>query len=227
MRSYYHCLTARYRRRRAALVTVFGSVAAEAAVISFIVLFFSLFGSDGAARLDTVRITLMTASFFTAAGLAACFLSAFICDRKTARHSRYTYLDIQEKAAVISVYSGEMNILGRKAVFRELYLIPFAGFVSAAPSANGRKYTIRGKIRHYGMESDHLGYHIKNGDICFDNIWLNTGSFEELGEAVLPARFGSPARICGVLTKAKKRFDELPKPKKYEFREADFIRRRP
>ncbi|MBP5605640.1 MAG: hypothetical protein J6X60_08875, partial [Ruminiclostridium sp.] len=77
------------------------------------------------------------------------------------------------------------------------------------------------------MESDHLGYHTKNGDICFDNIWLNAGSFEELDGAELPARFGSPARICGALTKAKKRFDELPRPKKYEFREADFIRRRP
>ena len=118
-----------------------------------------------------------------------------------------------------------MRILGRNAVFRELYLIPFGKLESVSPS--GRKLVIRGEIRRYGMESDFLGYHIKKGDIEFDRPWLNIGSFVTLRTAELPCYFGDPAKICEAISAAKKRFDEAPKPQKHQFREADYIRRRP
>lgn len=227
MRSYYHCSTAKYRKRKAVLLTLTGSVCAEAAVIAFIVLFFGLFASDGSFAVDTVQALLVTAAAFIVAGLLVCFISAAVCDKRSARHSRYTYLDIQLKAAVISVYSGEMRILGRNAVFRELYLIPFSELVSAEPSHGGRKLLIRGRMRRYGMESDFLGYHVRNGNIEFDRMWLEVGSFESIDFAELPAYFGDPAKISAVLAEAKKRFDEMPKPKKHDPRIGMPAARRP
>ena len=227
MRSYFHCSTVKFRRRRSVVLVLTGAVCAEAAVTAFIVMFFGLFGTEGVRSDDLTRDMLIIAAAFVVAGLAVCFISSAAADRKAARHSRYTYLDIQLKAAVISVYSGEMTILGKNAVFRELYLIPFRDFGSAAPSADGKKLVIRGKLRRYGMESDFLGYHVRGGDIEFDRMWLNVGSYRELDEAEFPPYFGSPARIGAALSEAKKRFDELPKPKKHEFHEAAFIRRRP
>ena len=214
MRSYFHCSTAKFRRRRSAVLILVGSVCAEAAVITFIVLFLSSLGSDRAAAGTLTRSMLLTAGLFVVLGLAVCFLSAFSADKKSERHSRYTFLDIQLKAAVISVYSGEMKILGQNAVFRELYLVPFSDLRSAEPCANGRKFVIRGKIRRYGMESEFLGYHVRGGDIEFDRMWLNVGGFRELESAVIPAYFGNPAKVCASLTEAKKRFDEMPDPRK-------------
>ena len=77
------------------------------------------------------------------------------------------------------------------------------------------------------MDSDFLGYHVRGGDCEFDRMWLNEGCFEELDEAVIPASFGKPERLCKALAEAKKRFDEIPPPRRYVFREADFVRRRP
>ena len=227
MRSYFHCSTARLHRRRTAVLILSGSVCAESAVISFVVMFFALFGADGSVDRSLARAMLLTAAAFVTAGLVICFAAASSLDKRAARHSRYTYLDIQLRSAVISVYSGETEVFGENAVFREIYLIPFGDFISAAPSRNGKKLVIRGKIRRYGMKSDLLGYHVRNGDIEFDRMWLNHGAYKELGQVSLPAYFGSPAKISEALLEAKKRFDEIPKPKKHEFREADFIRRRP
>lgn len=226
MRSYFHCSTSKFRRRKAVVLTLAGSVCAEAAVISFIVMFFGLFGSESAND-ALAQTAFLIAALFTALGMTVCFTAAAVLDKRSARHSRYTYLDIQLKCAVISVYSGEMRILGRSAVFRELYLIPFKELESVSPSRNGRRLVIRGKLRRYGMESDFLGYHVRGGDVEFDRMWLNVGSFEELHAAELPAYFGDAGKICSAIADAKKRFDEIPRPKKHEFREADFIRRRP
>lgn len=227
MRSYFHCSTAKLRRRRTAALILIGSVCAESAVIAFVVMFFGLFGADGSVDHSLSRTMLVTAAAFVVAGLALCFSAAVSYDRRSARHSRYTYLDLQLKAAVISVYSGEMEVFGEKAVFRELYLIPFKDLISAEPSRNGKKLEIRGKIRRYGMESEFLGYHVRNGDIEFDRMWLNYGAFVTLDRAEIPAYFGSPVKICAAILEAKKRFDEIPKPKKHEFRESDRVRRRP
>lgn len=224
MRSYFHCQTFRFARRKAVWLTLTGSVFAEAAFISFIILFFGMFGSENS---SPSPVLLYAAAGSVTAGLALCLLTAFSADRKTARHSRYTYADIQLKFAAVSLYAGEMRINGFNTIFRELYVIPFGSFVSAAPDENGKKIIIRGKIRRYFMDSDFLGYHIRGGDCEFDSMLLNASGFEEMNEVVIPACFGKPERLCKSLTEAKKRFDEIPPPRKHVFREADFVRRRP
>lgn len=224
MRSYFHCHTFRFARRKAVWLTLIGSVFAEAAVISFIILFFGMFGSENSAPSP---ILAFAAAGSVIIGLALCLFTAFSADRKAARHSRYTYADIQLKFAAVSLYAGDARINGYPTVYRDLYVIPFGTFVSAEPSGNGRNIVIRGKIRKYSMDSDFLGYHVRGGDCEFDRMWLNFGCFEELDEAVIPASFGRPESLCKALTEAKKRYGEIPPPKKYVFREADFVRRRP
>ena len=224
VRSYFHCVTARYRRRASAVTTLAGAVCAETAVIVFIVMFFRIFGSED----RSVSFELIAAAGISVtAGLLIYLAASLSARRKTAMHSRYTYADIQLKFAVISRYSGEMKVFGEKTVFRELYYIPFSDLVSAVPSRNGKKIVITGKVRYYGAASDSLGYHVRGGAIEFDRWWLNYGSYTELPGFEFPAVFGDPAMLCESLNAAKKRFDEIPKPKPHVFKEAEFIRRRP
>ena len=223
MRSYFHCSTSRFGRRASVMTILAGSVAAETSLIAFIVFWFGFFAGETGA----FTAMLITAAAAVPAGMAVCLLAALRARKKTAMHSRCTYADIQLKAAVISRYAGQVTVYGKKNVWRDLWYIPFQQFVSAEPSRNGKSFIIRGKIRVYGMASDSLGYHVKNGDIEFDRWWLAHGCYTELDRLELPALFGDPKRICASLNEAKKRFDELPKPKKHVFREADRIRRRP
>ena len=223
MRTYYHCATGRIKRLTAALIAFTAILSSEIAAIAFFVLFFNLFGSPSEAL---VKQMLMTAGTAVLSGLALSFFIAAAGKTRIERCSRYTFMDIQLKAAVISRYSSAWTAGGRRLIYRELYYIPFRDFVSALPSKSGRKMVIRGKVRYFSMSSGNLGYHVKDGDIEFDRWWLNSGGWEEREETVLPALFGPPARICEALTKAKKRFDELPAPKEHVFREASFVRRR-
>lgn len=226
MRSYFHCSTARYSRHASIVIVLVGSACAETAVISFVVMFFGIFGTLGGASWDASAEMLTVAGFSVLTGLAVCFISAFSAKRKTVMNSRYTFLDIQQKSFVISIYDKEFSYAGGKEVYRMLYRVPFSEFVSAEPSRNGKKLIIKGKIYLYGLPSDSLGYHVRGGDIEFDRWWLNSGGYEALTEAQVPSRFGDAARICKVLTDAKRSFDDIPKPAKREFKEADFIRRR-
>lgn len=224
MRSYFHCATSSYRRRLSVTAVLAGSVGAETAVISFIVMFFGVFASDNT---EAVPALLTTAAVSVTAGLLICLAAALSARKKVVMHSRYTFADIQLKFAVISRYSGEMKVLDEKCVFRELWYIPFDGFVSAEPSRSGKHIVIRGNIRYYGAESDSLGYHVSNGAIEFDRWWFNHGGFTEMQVLEFPAVFGDPARLCDSLNEAKKRFDAIPKPRPHFFKEADSIRRRP
>ena len=202
MRSYYHCVTSHFGRRAASAVTVIAAACAGAAFTAFIVTYFGILTSNGELSLSP----LTAAAGVIAGGLLVCLMLRLSADKKTAMHSRYTFLDIQLKFAALSIYSGEVRIHGEKAVIRELYLIQFDKFVSAAPSRSEKKLILKGKMRHYVMDSRDLGYHIRDGNAEFDRWWLNHGAFEELDSAEVAALFGSPKRVC----------DSLPKPKPRE-----------
>ena len=212
MRSYFHCATARFGRRAASAVTVIAAACAGAAFTAFIVTYFGILTSRGTLSPGP----LAAAAAVIAGGLALCLKLKLSADKKTAMHSRYTFLDIQLRFAALSIYSGEIRRRGEKVVIRELYLIPFDSFVSAAPSRSGRKILLRGRMRHYVMDSRDLGYHIRDGSAEFDRWWLNHGAFTEIDGAEIPVLFGSPRRVCTALKKAKERFDALPKPKPRE-----------
>ncbi len=223
MRSYFHCVTSRFVRKAARTAVLAGSFAAEAAVIMFMLFWFGLLGTDSP---GTVRQLPAAAGAVIAAGLAVCAAALLNAEHKVRMHSRYTYADIQLKFAVLSRYDGIYNIDGERAVWRVLCYIPFADFVSAEPSPNGKKIVITGRIREYAMDSDFLGYHVRSGAIEFDRPSLEQRSFTELSVLEFPAAFGDPRRLCDALNEAKKRFDELPKPKKHVFHESEAARRR-
>ncbi len=223
MRSYFHCVTSRFGRRAVGNAVLVGSFAAEAALILLMLFWFGLLGTENPVMMWQLPAA---AAVIIAAGLAFCVFPALSAVKKTRMHSRYTYADIQLKFAVLSRYDGTYNIDGERAVWRVLCYIPFSDFESAEPSRNGRKIVITGRIREYAMDSDYLGYHVRNGAIEFDRPWLEQRSFTELSVLEFPAVFGRPQRLCDALNEAKKRFDELPKPKKYIFKESEAVRRR-
>ena len=224
LRSYFHCQTNKYRRRSSAVIVCTAAFFAEIALISFFVLFFNMFSAPDSDIMLQMTVTAGASLFI---GLALCLAVYEINLRIIRRKSRYTYLDIQLKAIVYSRYSGDFRILGHKKVYRELYIIPLKEFKAAEYCKNGKNILIKGKIRHYSLESDNLGYHIRNGDIEMDKWWLNHGGFSEEESVVITDRFGETGRIISVIEAAKKRFDSLPPPKAYQFKEADFIRKRP
>ena len=223
MRSYFHCVTSRFGRRAAKVMLIAGTISAEAALITFMLFWFGVLGAQ---MTDMLRLLPAAAGAAVLAGLGVCVWVSLSAEKKVRMNSRYTFADIQLKFAVLSRYDGIYDIDGENAVWRVLCYVPFTDFISAEPSRNGKKIVITGRIREYAMDSDFLGYHIRNGSIEFDRPWLEENSYTEYSVMEFPAVFGNPQKLCDSLVEAKKRFDELPKPKPYKFKEPEIIRKR-
>lgn len=192
-------------------------------MITFFVLILNFF----TARDDGLILQMLSIIFgLIFLGLFICFVTAQLGYKKIRRNSRYTYIDIQEKAVILSLYGGEYRMSGEKIIVRELYLMPFEEIKSITPEKNGHGVILSGTFRRYSMNSANLGYHIKDGEIVFDRQWLNIGGFEEIKTVRIPSLFGSQKRVMDSLKEGKKHYLEIPKPKPYVFKEADFIRRR-
>lgn len=196
---------------------------AEICVAAFFVLIFNFLT---ARNYDVIGQMLGIICGVILGGMGLCFFMAESVHKKIRRNSRFTYVDIQQKFLVFSAYGGEYRVSGEKIIVRDLYYVPFSALKSIEKDKNGRFLTLGGEIRHYCMNSDNLGYHVKDGDIIFDREWLNIGGFEQVQSVRIPAVFGKIAKLSGAVTEGYKRYIEAPKPKPYVFREADFIRRR-
>lgn len=155
-----------------------------------------------------------------------CFAAAEFSYKKIRRHSRYTYLDIQLKFIIFSFYGGEYHSGGRRIIVRDLYYIPLDGLKNVTPEKKGGGVILSGDFRHYCMNSENLGYHVKDGEISFDREWLNIGGFEKITSVRIPRAFGKAEKVINSIGYALERYNNLPKPKPYVFKEADFIRRR-
>lgn len=223
MREYFHFVPHRIQTRTRKMLIFTAVLCAEMCVAAFFVLIFNILT---AFNLDVIIRMLITISGIILAGMVICFGMAAISHRKVRRGSRYTYLDIQQKAMIFSLYGGEYRVQGEKVITRDIYYIPFSELKSIEPEKNGKGVILTGKIRHYSMNSEFMGYHVTDGDIVFDRQWLNIGGFEKIDSVRIPHVFGKSERVIQSVKEAYKRFVETPKPKPYVFREADFIRRR-
>ena len=223
MPSFFHCRTEKYQYRSRAAILCIAAFCTEIALISFFVMFFNIFGAPDR---DILLQMLFLAGGSVFSGLSLCLIIYESTRTIIRRKSRYTYLDIQLKAIVFSRYSKAFRVLGNKKIYRELYIIPLKELNSVSVQGDGKKILIKGKMRRYSLDSDNLGYHVKNGDIEMDRWWLNSGGFTETDSLVIDESFGKSEKVVSVLNAAKKRFDELPPPRAYEFKEAEFIRRR-
>ncbi len=224
MPRYFHCRTGGYSARGKAVILCTAAFCAEICVAAFFVLIFNYCTTPDHGT-SVAMLTVICAAL--AYGMTICLLAAELSLKKVRRHSRYTYLDVQQKGFVLSVYAGEYRIMGKKAVLRDLYYVPFRGITLAELCEDGKNIVITGEIRHFCMNSDNLGYHIVDGDFDFDRSILNVSGFDAKKQLRLPPVFGKPADIMRSLSEAYSEWRAIPAPKPRSFHEADFIRRRP
>lgn len=223
MKRYFHFRTADIQRKTVSLLIFASVLCAEICIAAFFVLIFNFLTVR---NYHVIFQMLVIICGVILAGLIFCFAVWELSQRKTMRGARYTYLDIQEKAIILSVYGGEYRGVDGKVIVRDLYYIPFEQLKGITEEKEGKGVILTGKIRHYGMNSDFLGYHIKDGDVLFDRQWLNIGGFRQLDSVKIPFVFGSNKCVYKSVVEGYRKFLEIPKKVPYTFKEADFIRRR-
>ncbi len=223
MRNFFHFSPVKLRKTIQRTVMITACFCAEICIAAFIVLIFNFLT---ARNYQVIFYMIAVICITILAGMLICFFTEMLLSRKIRRCSRYTYVDIQLKTLIYSAYAGEYSISGERVVIRDIYYIPFAALSKAEISKNGRNIVVTGKMRHYCMNSHNLGYHVVDGEVQFDRALLNESSFETIETLRIPAVFGNPSKLCGAIEEAKERFEEIPAPKPYVFKEADFIRRR-
>ncbi len=195
----------------------------EICVAAFIVLIFNF---ATARNYDVIIQMLAVICGVILSGMLFCLVVSETSHKKIRMGSRYTYVDIQRKAVIFSAYGGDYRMNRERMVMRELYYMPFSDFKSLEKDKSGKHIVVSGNFRRYIMNSDNLGYHIKDGDVDFDRRWLNIGGFEEVQTVRIPSVFGKRDSLYESIKGAYAKFLAEPKPKPYVFKEADFIRRR-
>lgn len=222
MRTYFHWNPAPLLRRRKNLILCAAAFCAEVCVAAFFILIFNFCTAPDE---DVLTRMLAVICATILAGMLFCLITEEAYGKRIRRRSRYTYLDLQLRGMVYSAYAGEYRVAGERIIVRDVYYIPYASLT--AVETERRAVVLTGELRHYCMNSENLGYHIKNGDFEFDHPYLNMAGFAREERLRIPDVFGSAERAADSIQAAKRRFDALPAPKPYVFREADFIRRRP
>lgn len=224
MSKYLHCWTDAYSKRAKTIILCTAAICSETCIAAFFVMIFNICAAQPS-FVSAAMIILISATICV--GMLICLAAAELSNKKIKRHSRYTYLDIQPKGFILSIYAGEYRILGEKTILRDIYYVPFRGIRLAELCADGKNILITGEIRHFCMNSDNLGYHISDGDFDFDRPLLNVSGFETKNQLKLPPVFGKPTALMKTLSTAYKEWQNLPVSKPKTFCEADFIRRRP
>ncbi|MGN1340275.1 MAG: hypothetical protein ACI4WS_08280 [Oscillospiraceae bacterium] len=218
---FFHADTTKYRRRLKAtvitvLVPLFG-------VCVFCAVNILLNISSGAGR---ELITLLSGVIVgcCAVGIITVFVAVYYTNKLTARHNRFTYLDILPEGFVFSLYAGEYRRYSRQVILRKLYLVPFSGLeeISRDPKSAPCTLLVKGEVRYYLCESGRLGYHVDEDDhIQFDSPELNEHGFEKLERLEISGWFGSTKKIERAL---RYFLDEYRnKPAKKPFNIADFV----
>lgn len=222
MRAYFHWSPVPSERRRKNMLLCAAAFCGEVCVAAFFVLIFNVCTAPDRGVIFRM-LTVIGGTLL--AGMIVCLITGAVFERKIRRRSRYTYLDLQLKGMVYSAYAGEYRVGGERMIIRDIYYIPFGSLTSV--TAEKRSIVLSGRISHYCMKSVNLGYHVRNGDFEFDHPYLNIGGYAVEEHLKIPNVFGSVKRAADSIGEAKRRFDALPAPKPYVFREADYIRRRP
>jgi len=221
IRTYFHFVPKKEEKRLKKLLFSVSVLCSEICIAAFIVLIFNFLT---ARNYDVIFQVTGAICAVILVGMIICFASAELSHRKIRRNSRYTYLDIQLKFIIFSAYGGEYTSGGERIIVRDLYYIPLKELKAAESPKKG--IILTGKIRHYCMNSENLGYHIKDGEAVFDREWLNIGGFEEIETVNIPPIFGKSERVLRSINYSLERYAQIPPPKPYVFKEADFIRRR-
>lgn len=221
---FFHADTTKYRRRLRGtaiivLVPLFG-VCVFCAVN--ILLNLGAGNSSGILKLMALVIVLCVL-----AGTATMFAAALLAKKYTARHSRFTYLDILPDGFVFSLYAGEFRNWDDQVILRRLYFVPFSGIeeISRDQKASPCSLTVKGKVRCYFEESGRLGYHVgEDGHTQFDSPELNERGFETPDKLEINGWFGSTKKIQTSLEHYLAEFRAIPEKKPFNI--AEHITRR-
>lgn len=221
MRQYFHCDTTVYKRRFKAVVAALLTPLIAACVFCAANVIFNM-RSDGDRGFAIFMVFAVVGC--VALGMIICFAAAYVTDKKSRRHARYTYFDILPHGMVYSRYAGEHMLYGERTIYRRLCYIPFAQLT--AVSRDGKQspssITLMGEIREYFFSSDNLGYHIgEDGDICFDNAELNERFFEKRQKLVISGDFGNTRQLERSIQHYLELFRNAPAKKQFNI--ADHI----
>lgn len=223
--NYFHAFTKKYNKRRnVALVLIIAPVAEFSMMIIWAVMF-------NIKRADDIEFILpygIIAGAGIAGGMLLCWLCCGICEVYVRNSRKYTYFEIQQKAAVFCKYKGSYRIFGKKTVLSMVCVIPMKTYEKAFLDEKKKHIILTGKIHIYEGDQKMLSYHIKDGSPVFDKWWYNEAenSYKTVDMIRLPMDFEHPGRIAAALGKAKLEFEAIPPKKEYVFKESAIVRRR-
>lgn len=218
---FFHADTTKYRRRLKAtvitvLVPLFG-------VCVFCAVNILLNLGSGISRSLILLFSGVIAGC-CAVGIITVFVAAYFAKKYTARHNRFTYLDILPEGFVFSLYAGEFHRYSRQVIMRKLYYVPFAGLeeISRDPKNSPCTLLVKGEVRYYLCESDRLGYHVdEENHLQFDSPELNERSFEKLDRLEITGWFGSTKRLERSIRHFLEEYRTIPEKKPFNI--ADFV----
>lgn len=221
---FFHADTTKYRRRLKAtvitvLVPLFG-------VCVFCAVNILLNISSGAAK-SFIALLAGVIAGCAAVGVIAVFVAVYFTYKFTARHNRFTYLDILPEGFVFSLYAGEFRRYSEQVILRRLYFVPFSGVeeISRDPKNSPCSLLIKGEIRSYLCETNRLGYHVdEDNHLQFDSAELNEKGFEKLESLEISGWFGSTKRIEQALRHYLEEYRAIPEKKPFNI--SDFISRK-
>jgi hypothetical protein len=151
-----------------------------------------------------------------------------ITERCVRAHSRYTYVEIGLKDIIVSLYAGSFTHRRETTTLRRMFVIPLEEFEAAEIVKDG-KVRVTAKtaaIREYVGNSDRLGYYFVEGTLHHTENYYQCWGFTATNEMFIPQKFENKIEIIKSIYSAKERFDNLPPPKPYVFKEMAFIKTR-
>lgn len=183
MRDYFHVNTTGITKRSSKAIAAVGIILMLPCLLCFISLFFDF------RQLYDNSFTLTRLAVIGGCVLAWMLLSFAIyafARTKVRRQSRFTYFEIQLNNAVLSRYTGSVKSYGKRIYVRQLYIIPFDKVSITMKNGN---IIFKGDIRRYEGDNEYLGYHIRRGELKFDNWWYDNNGFTKVETLVLPYNF--------------------------------------
>lgn len=221
---FFHADTTKYRRRlKGTAIIVLVPLFGVCVFCAVNILLNLSSGSPG----GLIRLMALVIVLCVLAGTVTMFAAAFLAKKYTARHSRFTYLDILPDGFVFSLYAGEFRNWNDLVILRRLYFVPFSDVeeISRDQRSGPLSLTIRGKVRCYFGESDRLGYHVdEDGHTRFDSAELNERGYELSDKLEINGWLGPTKKIQTSLEHYLEEYRAIPEKKPFNI--AEHITRR-